>query len=54
MNRKKILVIEDNLEVRENLAEILELSDYEVLQAEDGTLGVELASGKNPTSSFAT
>ncbi|MBK8655865.1 MAG: response regulator [Haliscomenobacter sp.] len=48
MNRKKILVIEDNLEVRENLAEILELSDYEVLQAEDGTLGVELASREKP------
>lgn len=40
---KKILVIEDNIEVRENLAEILELSGYDVLTAEDGTVGVELA-----------
>lgn len=40
---KKILVIEDNNEVRENLAEILELSGYEVLAAEDGTVGVDLA-----------
>ena len=40
---KKILVIEDNAEVRENLAEILELSGYEVLSAEDGKVGVEVA-----------
>lgn len=38
---KKILVIEDNLEVRENLEEILELSGYEVELAEDGKIGVE-------------
>lgn len=48
MNKKKILVIEDNLEVRENLAEILELSGYEVCQATDGTEGVELASREKP------
>ncbi len=40
---KKILVIEDNAEVRENLEEILELSGYKVISAEDGTIGVELA-----------
>ncbi len=40
---KKILVIEDNLEVREILEEVLELSGYEVLTAEDGTLGVSAA-----------
>lgn len=40
---KKILVIEDNTEVRENLEEILELSGYEVLTAEDGKVGVEIA-----------
>lgn len=40
---KKILVIEDNAEVRENLEEILELSGYEVTLAEDGTVGVEYA-----------
>jgi DNA-binding response OmpR family regulator len=40
---KKILVIEDNSEVRENIAEILELSNYEVFTAEDGKQGVELA-----------
>ncbi len=40
---KKILVIEDNLEVRENLVELLELSDYEVDSAENGRLGVKKA-----------
>lgn len=45
---KKILVIEDNLEVRENLQEILELSGYQVDVAEDGTVGVELALSEHP------
>jgi CRP/FNR family cyclic AMP-dependent transcriptional regulator len=40
---KKILIIEDNNEVRENIAEILELSNYKVLAAENGKTGVELA-----------
>jgi CRP/FNR family transcriptional regulator, polysaccharide utilization system transcription regulator len=44
---KKILVVEDNAEVRENLEEILELSGYEVATAEDGKVGVEKAL-KNP------
>lgn len=45
---KKILVIEDNLEVRENLSEILELSGYQVSMAEDGKKGVELAVAEKP------
>jgi CRP-like cAMP-binding protein/ActR/RegA family two-component response regulator len=40
---KKILVIEDNKEVRENIAEILQLSDYESITAENGKIGVEKA-----------
>lgn len=40
---KKILVIEDNEEVRENLEEILELSGYQVDAAENGKVGVEKA-----------
>ncbi len=40
---KTILLIEDNLEMRENTAEILELSDYNVLTAENGKVGVRLA-----------
>ncbi len=40
---KKILVIEDNNEVRENIAEILSLSNYQVFTAANGKTGVELA-----------
>lgn len=45
---KTILLIEDNKDVRENTAEILELANYKVLQAENGKIGVELAQQKNP------
>jgi DNA-binding response OmpR family regulator len=45
---KKILVIEDNNEVRENIAEILELSSYEVITAENGKTGVEFALQQSP------
>jgi len=41
--RKKILLIEDDITVRENTAEILELSDYHVATASDGLKGVEKA-----------
>ena len=44
---KTILLIEDNNEVRENTAEILELSSYKVLQAENGKLGVEIANSNH-------
>jgi len=37
---KKILLIEDNLDMRENTAEILELANYTVEVAEDGKKGV--------------
>jgi CRP-like cAMP-binding protein/ActR/RegA family two-component response regulator len=40
---KKILIIEDNPDVRENLSEILELSNYQTLLAENGKIGVEKA-----------
>jgi len=45
---KKILLIEDNDEIRENTAEILELSNYKVITAENGKRGVELAMGNKP------
>jgi CRP/FNR family transcriptional regulator, cyclic AMP receptor protein len=45
---KKILVIEDNDEVRENTAEILGLSSYKVLTAENGKIGVEVALKEKP------
>ncbi len=38
-----ILVIEDNLDMRENIAEILELANYKVTTAENGQIGVEKA-----------
>jgi len=40
---KTILLIEDNVDIRENTAEILELSNYKVFMAEDGKRGVALA-----------
>lgn len=40
---KTILIIEDNSDIRESTAEILELAGYHVLQAENGKAGVELA-----------
>lgn len=45
---KNILIIEDNFEVRENTAEILELAGYKVFTAENGKLGVEVAIDENP------
>ena len=45
---KKILIIEDNREVRENTAEIIELSNYKVFTAENGKSGVELALKEKP------
>jgi len=40
---KKILIIEDNDDIRTNISEILELANYEVIVAEDGKKGVEKA-----------
>ncbi|MCR9062944.1 MAG: response regulator [Cytophagales bacterium] len=40
---KTILLIEDNPEIRENTAEILELDGYKMLVAENGKAGVEIA-----------
>lgn len=45
---KKILLIEDNEDVRENTAEILELAHYKVFTAPDGKEGVELARIEHP------
>lgn len=44
----KILLIEDNTEVRENIAEILELAGYVIFQARHGKEGVIIAQEKNP------
>lgn len=45
---KKILVIEDNQEVRDNIVEIIALAGYEVLTAEDGKIGAEKALAEKP------
>jgi CRP-like cAMP-binding protein/CheY-like chemotaxis protein len=45
---KKILIIEDNLEVRENASEILSLANYDVVAAGNGKIGVELAQREKP------
>ncbi|MDX1907619.1 MAG: response regulator [Bacteroidia bacterium] len=46
--KKTILLIEDNLEMRENTAEILELADYQVITAENGKTGVAAAKASRP------
>jgi len=45
---KKIVLIEDNLEMRENIQEILELADYTVFAAENGKVGVKLVKEQLP------
>jgi DNA-binding response OmpR family regulator len=40
---KRILVIEDEVAIRETLAEILEMRDYEVIKAENGRVGYDKA-----------
>lgn len=45
---KKILLIEDNDDVRCNTAEILELSNYRVVQAGNGKAGIEKAIQEKP------
>lgn len=45
---KHLLLIEDNNEIRENTAEILELAGYNVRTAENGKIGVEMALQKKP------
>lgn len=45
---KKILLIEDNQDVRENTAEILSLANYDVVVAENGKIGAELALKEKP------
>lgn len=45
---KKILLIEDNKDMRENTTEILELANYQVTAAKNGKEGVELAQKEKP------
>ena len=45
---KKILLIEDHQEIRENTAEILSLANFEVVEAENGKVGVDKAKTEKP------
>src|ERR1700741_3326710 len=45
---KKILLIEDNKDIRENTAEILKLAQYDVITARNGKEGVEMAQKEKP------
>jgi CheY-like chemotaxis protein len=45
---KKILVIEDENFIRENLLELLEIEGFEAVGAENGCVGVELAKQQQP------
>jgi CRP-like cAMP-binding protein len=45
---KKILVIENNAGIRENIAEILGLANYKVFTAGDGKTGIEIALHQKP------
>jgi DNA-binding response OmpR family regulator len=46
---KTILVIDDNADIRDNTAEILDLAGYRTLKAENGKQGVEIASREIPS-----
>src|SRR6476646_2764829 len=46
---KRVLVIDDNNDIRENTAEILELAGYKTFTAENGKKGVEVAIKENPS-----
>lgn len=43
-----VLVIEDNLDIRENICELLELEGFNVIFAENGKAGFSLAKEKKP------
>ncbi len=45
---KTILLIEDSDDIRETTAEILELANYQVITAENGKIGVEVANQTKP------
>lgn len=48
MDRKRVLIVEDNFDNRAIYSDILQHVGYVVLQAEDGRAGVELARRERP------
>ena len=45
---KKILVLEDDISLRGNLVEILTLKGFDILKAENGYIGIQLANKHLP------
>lgn len=46
--KKKVLIIEDNNDIRENVVEILQLAGYDAFEAGNGKAGIELAFSQSP------
>lgn len=46
--RKRVLVVEDNGDIREMMKTLLEFYGYEVIEASDGIQGVEMALAEEP------
>lgn len=44
----KILIIEDEKRIRESIVEILEIHDYDVIEAENGEVGIAVAMSEKP------
>lgn len=53
MAKKKILIIDDNIELREMYAEIFQNADFEVSQAGDGVEGLDKATKELPDVIFS-
>jgi len=49
MNEKKLVVIDDDPEIRDAMSRILAGYDYQVFTAEDGSNGLELVARENPS-----
>ena len=45
---KTVLLVEDDIVLRENTAELLELSNYKVIKASNGKTGITLAKKERP------
>lgn len=45
---KKILIVDDEADIREAIAEVLIVAGYQVIQAENGEVGLSMALGQHP------
>ena len=48
INGMKILIVEDDINIRENIVDLLEVENFHAIAAEDGRMGLELASKEVP------